>query len=399
VTSYIVDFGCCLPFGHNLQCVNLYAEKEKEKGRKTISVVCGRIKKFNIVKQRDDFNFSLPTLYNNLLVDSESSTLKRLMLKLRVKLFDIYDFTHYLVSGFNSSATQKKANRAIKKLFKSYDISANDHIVIPSGEYFGVKALFLYLSKLDVDKRPSVHIRFIGVLEHRHSFLFNSLDELIKLINSNYQKVTIGGEVPNYARYLNSVMSNIEVEAEPYPLPIKSDVSVYKRSDGLNILLPGTNRDDKGYFELQNLSKELLFQFPNAKLIIQDLKEWDPNFSKKYQDKLRSLANVELVDAILTREEMESLYERADIILLPYDPNVYNFRGSAIHYEAMLNKKPVIVRKGVGFEEEVNKWGSGWVFETKKDLYDRLEKFIDMPDEAINSMLEKAVKSYLEEQS
>ncbi len=124
------------------------------------------------------------------------------------------------------------------------------------------------------------------------------------------------------------------------------------------------------------------------------MKKQNKYYNGKYRKKLKQLANIELTEAVLSRQMIEALYSRADLILLPYDPNVYHFRGSGIHYEAIENKIPVLAKKGAGFAEEINNWSSGWLYETKQDVLQCLEKILAMnPDDRRNKM-EKAFTNY-----
>ena len=388
--SFIIDYGCCLPFGHNLQCVKLYMKKEEDRGQIASAIVCKRVKSFK-GNDQEGFYYSLPTLYRVLVIDTINYRLVRFYLKQIKKI--------YSLPFGKVNLLKLQAKSSIDKIFKKHNFGKDDQLVFPSAEYYGVNAFLKKISKIKIEDRPKVHIRFIGVLENSHSYYRDSVSELVGLINENYQTLTISAEVPVYARYLNTLITNIEVKPEPYPLE-KNDISVKKEkldNNKFTIVLPGTNRTDKGYFETFNLAKEVLFEFPSVKFVVQDMKKWNKDFNKKYQKKLSKLANVELVDAILPKNQIEALYEQADLILLPYDPDVYHLRGSAIHYEAIQSRIPILVRKGVGFIEEVEQWSSGWVYETKQELFTCLKEIIETDaksmEEKMNNSLIKFKKN------
>lgn len=387
--SFIIDFGCCLPFGHNLHFVNLYREREESRGQDAKAIVCRRVGSFKGIDKKITYSL-LPVLYPSLIIDTVQNKLIRFYLTLQKQLLSFPLGKTNLLSI--------KAYFSVRKVFKKYRMGKGDTIIFPSVEYYGVKAFLKKLGKVKEEERPHVHLRFIGVLEFSNSYFRNSLSELVDLMNKNHQTITVSAEVPIYARYLNVVLPKINVIAEPYPLEDKI-ISVKKEKNRnadqpFTILLPGTNRTDKGYFDIYNLAKELLFEFPEARLIVQDMKKWDKSFNKKYQLKLKNLANVQLVDAILPRKEIEAFYDQANLILLPYDPNVYYFRGSAIHYEAIMNRIPVLVRKGVGFIEEVNQWSSGWVYETKQELFSRIKEIKSMDSQSIDEKMDAAMNNF-----
>ena len=387
--SFIIDFGCCLPFGHNLQSVKLFQQKEEQKGRDAYAVVCKRVRSFKKdVSSRT--LYSLPSLYMNLIIDTKENTLIRFVLNI-IRLATSIPIFNYSLQHF-------RAYRASKKLFKSQKFCSRDLLFFPSADYYGTRAFLKLLETMPPEQRPSLHLRFIGVLEFSEARFRNSLLELAILINNNSDWVSVSTEVSPYADFLNSILHKVNVSVEPYPLEIK-EISFKPKNSDLKILLPGTNRADKGYFDLFNLCKELLFEFPKATFIIQDMKKWDKHFKKKYQHQLAQLSNVELVDAILSRDKIEELYSQAHLVLLPYDSGTYHYRGSAIHYEAITHKVPVIVKKGLGFINEVNEWSSGWIYETKEDLCSAIKTYLKMDAKEIEEKMNHALDKFKEASS
>lgn len=387
--SFIIDFVCCLPFGHNLQCVNNYMEREERRGQTAKAIVCRQIASIKNINL-DGFHCTLPAIYKKLFNITEKNRLKKFYRQTTHRILSLPVFRSIL---FFTAA------RATKQIFNTHKLGKNDLVIFPSADYYGVRAFIKYLSKVKKEERPRLHLRFIGVAESNHLLFYNNIYELVDLINQNHQTITVSSEVPIYAQYLNSVLPNISVITEPYPLKDQVRRSRKKsRSetwiDPFTILLPGTNRADKGYFDLYNLAKEIFFQIPSIRIIIQDMSKRDDYFDKTYQLKLSRIANVELVDAVLPREKIETLYEQADLILLPYDPGVYYFRGSAIHYEAIVNRIPVLVRKGVAFSDEVEQWSSGWLYETKQDLIFRLKEILKTKPGSIEKKMNAAMLNF-----
>lgn len=60
-------------------------------------------------------------------------------------------------------------------------------------------------------------------------------------------------------------------------------------------------------------------------------------------------ARVDLKTGVLPPGDYEEHLQSADLLLLPYDPQVYRFRGSGVFNEATLLGKPTIVTAGCGF--------------------------------------------------
>ncbi len=386
-----MDFGCCLPFGHNLYSVKLYQKREEARQRETKAIVCRRAKSYESF-QLKNFFFTLPVLYPEVIVDAEQNKLKRILLRISQGL-------SFLLGG--ALIRDLRANLAVRRMFRRHRIGPDDLIIFPSADYYGTRALLKKFQKIPMSARPRMHLRFIGVLElARHSFR-NSLLDLTTRLNQIPDRVTVSAEVPRYARYLDTILPGRSVIAEPFPVETKAlpaaKADRSRKRQQFTLLLPGVNRADKGYFELFNLAKELFFRFPNVKIVIQDMKKWDRHFRKKYQRKLQRLVNVELLPPILSREEIMESYRRADLILLHYEPSVYFFRGSAIHYEAIANRIPVLARKGSGFVQEVESWSSGWTYETKPELFARLEEIMNYTPPGIEKKMDAAFSKFEQE--
>lgn len=62
-------------------------------------------------------------------------------------------------------------------------------------------------------------------------------------------------------------------------------------------------------------------------------------------------ARVDLKTGVLSPGDYEEHLRSADLLLLPYDPQVYRSRGSGVFNEATLLGKPTIVTAGCGFAE------------------------------------------------
>jgi glycosyltransferase involved in cell wall biosynthesis len=62
---------------------------------------------------------------------------------------------------------------------------------------------------------------------------------------------------------------------------------------------------------------------------------------------------LELVRGALDAEAYQTMLARADLILLPYDPELYRSRGSGVLAEAICLAKPVVAPAGSGIGEEV----------------------------------------------
>ncbi len=79
-------------------------------------------------------------------------------------------------------------------------------------------------------------------------------------------------------------------------------------------------------------------------------------------DRLAGMApRVTVRTDVLSQPDYLSWLRQADLILLPYDPEVYRTRGSGIFAEALRFGVPVVATRGCGFAEAA--FEQGWAAE------------------------------------
>jgi len=152
----------------------------------------------------------------------------------------------------------------------------------------------------------------------------------------------------------------------------------------------GPARSEKGFNYLPDVVmsfyKNNQYYGGNAKFLIQCvLDEFDSNMKMVKQSirKLKVLSNngfsVSLIDKSLTISDYYSFLNESDIILLPYDPHKYKYRGSGIFIEALAYGKFVIVSDGTCMANEIVKQVNGLTFEfnNPKNLVDVIYKAMD----------------------
>ncbi len=89
-------------------------------------------------------------------------------------------------------------------------------------------------------------------------------------------------------------------------------------------------------------------------------KEIDQAFAEQF-------GNVEFIEGQLSAEDFESLLQEAEVVLLPYLPELFYYRTSSILYEAMALRKPVIVVEDTWLSERVETLGGGWIAKNSRD--------------------------------
>jgi hypothetical protein len=74
---------------------------------------------------------------------------------------------------------------------------------------------------------------------------------------------------------------------------------------------------------------------------IQAMPRQDHEFNPEYEISLANIPNVRVFAATLTDQDLVEFYQRSYVVVLPYDPKVYEYRGSAIMQEAIAYTRPV----------------------------------------------------------
>lgn len=122
----------------------------------------------------------------------------------------------------------------------------------------------------------------------------------------------------------------------------------------------GFANEAKGYRLLPEAVREVIDQDPDVRFMIHgfyqgsDARDQAPVF-----EALAELGpRVTISTEVLSQSDYLARLSRADLVLLPYDPEVYKTRGSGVFFEARRLGIPVIATKGCGFARPA--FEAGW---------------------------------------
>lgn len=151
---------------------------------------------------------------------------------------------------------------------------------------------------------------------------------------------------------LSTLQALIEPDAEhasdvERPVPAKG-------ADELWVVAPGRGRADKGWADLPEIAAHLRRLDPEGRitLVTQDGRAMD-NLDDA-RERLEEASNVKVLPALLSPSDLSALLDQADMVLLPYLPQVYAKRGSAFIWEAIARGKPVVTRSGTALCERLS---------------------------------------------
>lgn len=128
-----------------------------------------------------------------------------------------------------------------------------------------------------------------------------------------------------------------------------------------NVLFPSSPRPEKGY----QLSVECARILGSEEDIVPIIRH-APTFStsKAFAHPPEGMPpGVEVVEGELSDEEFLGLFERSDIVVLPYTPDAFSKRTSGLLIDAIYHRIPSVVVRGTWLANMVQKYGCGVIVE------------------------------------
>jgi len=349
----LCDPVCVLPYGHNVAAMVNFRNFV---GEYFDSVVCigSRYLLEDIAKARGierEFDF-----YYNDAIPLDTSA----------------DSQEFLVRHIDKI---KAAKADLLALLKRHKVTKRDVLCYPSVDFYALHALADAIEELKKAGRPTIMLRLIGVMETAASGNYakpmNVVLALLSRLLAADIPVKIAAETPRYADYLAmhldcpvAVAPNIETR-EQLPLP----------DDGrFTVICPGSGRYDKGFLNLLEIFTRVRRQDPGLKIRFQTqlLPDRDLKHHLDYLQRLYAVPGVKTLPSQISAEEIEAMFDNADLVLLPYARDVYEFRGSAVLIEAMCSGRHALALDGPAFVDQMRFFGGGTVCTNNADMADKV---------------------------
>lgn len=349
---FVCDPVCVFPYGHNVPAMRNFRDHLKIYFD---SVICiGNRLLPSVISEENNIEAGFEYLYNDVMPLPES----------------------YDAEGLSNEFTAKAeiAKRDILAVLEKYKINgAHDVLCFPSIDFYALHALAEASEALIAAGRPKLLIRLIGVMEHAPRDIFarseNVLFALISRLREAGLPVQLAAETPRYAEFLAinlnctvAVCANIETrEQQPF-----------HETGTFNVICPGSARYDKGFLDLlevfkkvRSLDRDLKIRFQSQVLPDRELKR-----QQNYLTQLYAVPGVTLLPSQISSAEMETMFDQADLIMLPYAADVYEFRGSAVFVEAICSGRQVVALDGPAFADQIRYFGAGAVSGNLTELAD-----------------------------
>lgn len=201
----------------------------------------------------------------------------------------------------------------------------------------------------------SLRVRFIHTRDRRLSHRF-SLDrllfKLIKILIRSDDK--LAAETQSYCSYLSKTLNTTFLLLPHPPCDLPPLKPKLNSSSNLVISFLGEARVDKGFLILPDLISEFANEFPEATYVVQaHVNQLTPEIAKTI-GLLDKFQGVRLLRKPISDCEMREILGRTDLILAPYQPDTYRFRGSSIVQKAQYLGIVVFVEKGSGMSMEAS---------------------------------------------
>jgi hypothetical protein len=382
----IIDPVCGLKTGHNYSTILKYEDwlMKNFKEIESLDIFVPNI--LDVDGKKLNLNKTLPWMYEYYLKQEKVGLfilIQRFVYKLQIAnryglllklLFSPFQIILRLVLHYYCIYTLRNRLNKI--------IHTDGILFFPGVDYYSIKAIESILNNSKTSLNIKIIMRFMGVMESMSYLPFGSKDYLYSLrkIISLGCDIRITAETEKMAHYLSR---NLEVSVSVTGIPAaKKSAYINSKNTKLNILrigVLGGARADKGFFELNEISKiiesKLMKRF---KIITQTMSSKNKEFDAQYELVLRKNKNIELLPSYLDDTELEDLMNEVDIILLPYSPGTYQMRGSAILFDNIEHRKFVLAKAGTAFADTVLINGLGAVYSDYDELVEKLIKFTEM---------------------
>lgn len=391
--AFVCDPVCALPYGHNVVGLKYFSDAIKPFFDKIIPLASRSL------PEHISLNYGF---------EREFDFYYHKQIKLDRLDDSAWDIPH---QRLGRDTMLELATRDVDSIFIRYGISTNDSVVFPCLDYYGAMGLLTVLRKMNPEHAPTAYFRFIGVMENATSFGGNGLSSLCKKIeialNDGY-KIRLCAETPAYADHLAEILG-VTINVVPYPVHaefVRSDAypSAEEKAETkevannrvFNVACPGSARLDKGYLSLLEIFTNVRRRDPKQtiKFVTQTLPIAEALPYTNYTNQLYATPGVKLLPSSVSEEEMNTCYRQSNLVLLPYDPATYAYRGSAVFMECISRGIPVIALEGSAFCRQIDYYGAGSVVSSIGEFIEAIFRYRDMPSRSISSRMLQARHRY-----
>lgn len=373
--AFVLDPVCAQPFGHNVVGLKYFSDRVGRFFASTTPVACDLLPA-DLAEQygfKRDFGYYYETVMP--LGHVRHGKAKRTL-----------------------PMIERAATEDAARFLSSHQIGGTDAIVFPCVDFFGLVGMLNALRGVPAAGLPRLYVRFIGVLEGATTTAADGLgivrQKLQQAVDAGL-KVRLSAETPKYADHL-AVYFGMPVDLVPYP--VHAEVSPMPDPRGtFTVLCPGSSRYDKGYLMLREIFAGVRRVDPalHIRFKLQGLPPKQAVEHSKYTNQLTAIPGVQMLPSSISEKEMNSLYDDANLVLLPYDPATYRLRGSAVLMESISRGRPVLALAGSAFCDQVQYYNTGRVVGSAAEFVREIVRFFETSPEDVSEQCAQARYRFL----
>ena len=182
-------------------------------------------------------------------------------------------------------------------------------------------------------------------------------------------RISVTAETP---RLSDRLALELEMPVGVTPYPAIAEASPIPDTGSFICFCPGSARFDKGFLHLRELFSGIRERDPDLSIrfVVQDLPAKQAAPYQSYVSALYAIPGSELLPAQISETEMIARYRAASVVLLPYDREIYDLRGSAAMMEAVCFGRPVIALDGPAFADQIRYYKLGEVVGSIAEMRD-----------------------------
>lgn len=390
---FLVEPTFVLTVGHVSQCTNLFAKQAKELNFDVVIIVPENAPYGTPVEKDFELLRVLPNTYDSFLIEGLKYryNLRILVLifsiilgkKLRRKMIFLFDRLNWYVEY------RLKSKRVWSAVNSEYSFTEKDRFIFPNADHLTIKSLLKYLRHNLSEDLPSVGLRFINVMENNGIPKFQNSSSLFRFLQrykSKGFKIDVTAETDGYRAHIGQFVTGVGICEYPQNLDISKRRIDRTKSKRLTLGSLGSARPDKGFGALAGLIPRLLaFKTKEIEILVQEATQsWGYDYDATLSA-LRNYSQIKFLPGYLTNDEMNSSIKECDVLLMPYDSGIYEFRGSAMLFEAADLGIPMLVPSKTGLGEVVRKFGLGATFTGEADVLMALKVLLQIDSKTLKS--------------
>jgi glycosyltransferase involved in cell wall biosynthesis len=390
---FLVEPTFVLKVGHVSQCTYLFAKQAKELNFDVVIIVPENAPFGTPIEKDFELLRVLPNTYDSFLIEGLNYryNLRILVLifsvilgkRLRRKMIFLFDRLNWYIEY------RLKSKKVWSAVNSKYSFTEKDRFIFPNADHLTTKSLLKYLRYNSSKDLPSVGLRFINVMENNGIPKLQNSGSLFRFLQRSKSrgfKIDVTAETDGYRAYIGQFVTGVSICEYPQNLEISKKQRNQTESRLLTLGSLGSARPDKGFGALDGLIPRLLaFKDKEIEILIQEATQ---SWGYEYETTLTSLRNysqIKFLPGYLTQEEMNDSIKKCDVLLMPYDVDTYQFRGSAMLFEAADLEIPMIVPSKTGLGEVVRKYGLGATFNDEADVLIALKVLLQIDSKTLKN--------------